>query len=323
MNEQVLKRLTPSRATGMMVGLAREGGALGTARPTGGERRDRVCLVVAVAALLAGCDGPPGKTGDQPKPITNGSGIEMVAIPAGSFDMGSADQDESDQQRHKVHLSAFVIDKYPVTQEAYEKLIGKNPSLWKGPRRPVEQIRWRDAAAFCNARSLAEGLQAAYDTNTWACDFDADGYRLPTEAEYEYALRAGSSSDFWFGNSPEDLKRYAWFKGNSPRGTYPVGEKPPNHWGLCDMVGNVWEWCNDWYQADYYQHSPERDPRGPATGQNRVVRGGCWNSKPNFCRAAYRYYEIPAYTDICFAKDLHGQIGFRCVKKQTAAPSHP
>jgi formylglycine-generating enzyme required for sulfatase activity len=233
--------------------------------------------------------------------------------------MGSPGQDEADQRLHKVSVSAFLIDKYPVTQEVYAKLMGKNPSLWKGPRNPVDQIRWPDAAAFCNARSQAQGLQPAYDTNTWACDFEADGYRLPTEAEYEYALRAGSkSSEYGFGNSPEDLKRHAWFKGNSPRGTHPVGEKPPNNWGLCDMVGNVWEWCNDWYQEDYYQHSPERDPRGPATGQNRVVRGGCWNSKPDFCRAAYRYYEMPAYSDICFAKDLHGQIGFRCVKKQPA-----
>jgi len=243
----------------------------------------------------------------------------MAAVPAGSFEMGSADQDQPDQKPHKVHVSAFFIDKYPVTQEVYEKLMGKNPSLWQGPRTPVDAIRWPDAAAFCNARSRAEGLQPAYDTNTWACGFDADGYRLPTEAEYEYALRAGSTgAGYWFGDSPQELKRHAWFTGNSPRGTHPVGEKPPNNWGLCDMVGNVWEWCNDWYQEDYYQHSPERDPRGPATGQNRVVRGGCWNSKPDYCRSAYRYYEMPAYTDTCFAKDLHGQIGFRCVKKQPA-----
>lgn len=275
-------------------------------------------LLFAFAALLGGCGAPPGKTGEQPQPTMTASGIEMVAVPAGTFEMGSADQDESDQKHHQVDVSAFFIDKYPVTQEAYEKLMGTNPSLWKGPRNPVDQIRWRDAAVCCNARSLAEGLQPAYDTNTWACHFDADGYRLPTEAEYEYALRAGSITEYWFGNSREDLKRYAWFKGNSPRGTHPVGEKPPNNWGLCDMVGNVWEWCNDWYQEDYYPHSPELNPRGPATGQNRVVRGGCWNSKPNCCRAAYRYYEMPAYTDICFAKDLHGQIGFRCVKKQPA-----
>ena len=215
----------------------------------------------------------------------------MVAVPAGSFEMGSANQDESDQKLHKVYIGAFYMDRYPVTQENYEKLMGRNPSLWKGALNPVDQIRWPDAGAFCNARSQAEGLQPAYDTNTWACDFNADGYRLPTEAEYEYALRAATSTEYWFGNSLEDLKRHAWFKGNSPRGTHPVGEKPPNNWGLSDMVGNVWEWCND-----------------------------CWNSKPDYCRSAYRYYEMPAYTDICFAKDLHGQIGFRCVKKQPAKP---
>jgi formylglycine-generating enzyme required for sulfatase activity len=268
--------------------------------------------------LLGGCGASPEKTGEQARPLATNSGIEMVAVPAGWFDMGSANQDEPDQKLHKVHVSAFFMDKYPVTQEAYEKLMGKNPSLWRGPRNPVDQIRWPDAVAFCNARSQAQGLQPAYNTNTWTCDFDADGYRLPTEAEYEYALRAGSTgADYWFGNSPEELKRHAWFKGNSPRGTHPVGEKPPNNWGLCDLAGNVWEWCNDWYQQDYYQHSPEQDPRGPATGQNRVVRGGCWNSKPDYCRVAYRYYEMPAYTDACFAKDLHGQIGFRCVKKRT------
>ncbi len=223
----------------------------------------RVCLLVlGCAALLSGCGASPEKTGGQPRPMTTASGIEIVAVPAGSFEMGSANQDEPDQRLHRVQVSAFSIDKYPVTQEVYEKLTGKNPSLWQGPRNPVEQIRWRDAAAFCNARSRAEGLQPAYNTNTWACDFDADGYRLPTEAEYEYALRAGlRRADDWFGDSAQELKRHAWFKGNSPRGTHPVGEKPPNNWGLCDMVGNVWEWCNDWYQQDYYQHSPAQDPR--------------------------------------------------------------
>ena len=144
-----------------------------------------VYLLLGFAALLGGCGAPPEKTGEQPRPTATTSGIEMVAVPAGWFEMGSANQDEPDQKLHKVYVSAFFMDKYPVTQEAYEKLMGKNPSLWQGPRNPVEQIRWRDAAAFCNARSRAEGLQPAYDTNTWACDFDADGYRLPTEAEYQ------------------------------------------------------------------------------------------------------------------------------------------
>ena len=276
---------------------------------------------IALFALLAGCAPPPGEEDRRPQPQTAAGGIEMVALPGGWFEMGAADEDEPDQTLHKVFVSPFLIDTYPVTQEDYEKLAGKNPSHWKGARNPVDQIRWRDAAAWCNARSQAEGLRPAYDPKTWACDFGADGYRLPTEAEYEYALRAGTRGAYFFGESPDDLKRFAWFKENSPRGSHPVGEKPANPWGLCDMIGNMWEWCNDYYQEDYYRRSPERDPRGPANGENRVVRGGCWNSKPDHCRSAYRNYEMPGYTDVCFAKDIHGQIGFRCVRKQPASSS--
>jgi formylglycine-generating enzyme required for sulfatase activity len=265
--------------------------------------------------MLCGC----GAAGDAPAPdgreVTTTAGIEMVAIPGGEFQMGSDDPDEPDQPLHKVRLSGFWIDKYPVTQEQYEKLMGKNPSHWQGAANPVDQIRWRDAAAFCNARSRAEGLRAAYDPKTWECDFAADGYRLPTEAEYEYALRAGTTTLYYFGDSPGDLGRYAWFKENSPRGSHPVGRQPPNAWGLHDMIGNVWEWCNDYYREEYYREGPEQDPRGPARGENRVVRGGCWNSKPEHCSSAYRFYEMPAYTDICFAEDIHGQIGFRCVRR--------
>ena len=207
MNQQAPERLTQRCRTKSYFCLTSLGELL---RPVRAGPRG-VYLLLSFAALLGGCGAPPDKTGEQPRPTATTSGIEMVAVPAGSFEMGSRDQDEPDQRLHKVYVSAFFIDKYPVTQEVYEKLMGKNPSLWKGPRNPVDQIRWRDAAAFCNARSRAQGLQPAYDTNTWACDFDADGYRLPTEAEYEYALRAGStSSDYWFGNSPEDLKRHAW-----------------------------------------------------------------------------------------------------------------
>lgn len=249
------------------------------------------------------------------KTVKTASGIEMVAVPGGSFEMGSKGKEETDQQLHRVQVSAFLMDKYPVTQEEYEKRMGKNPSLNKGPRHPVEQIRWRDAVLYCNARSQTEGLRPAYNTNTWECRFEANGYRLPTEAEYEYALRAGTRTIFHCGDSAEVLKQFAWFRANSSRGPHPVGEKPPNAWGLYDLVGNVWEWCNDYYQEDYYQHSPERDPRGPAKGQDRVVRGGCWNSKPDYCRAAYRSFETPVYTDICFAKDMNGQIGFRCVRQ--------
>ncbi len=275
------------------------------------------CLALALpAAALCGCDAPsmPGK--DASGALTTAGGIEMVALPGGWFEMGAGDTDEPDQQLHKVFVSPLAIDKYPVTQREYEKRMAANPSHWKGPQKPVEQIRWRDAAAYCNARSHAEGLQPAYDPKTWQCDFAADGYRLPTEAEYEYALRAGTTTAYFFGNSTGDLPRYAWFKANSTRGPHPVGEKPANPWGLCDMVGNVYEWCNDYYREDYYRQSPDHDPRGPARGADRVVRGGCWNSKPDDLRSAYRNYETPVYTDICFAKDIHGQVGFRCARRQ-------
>jgi formylglycine-generating enzyme required for sulfatase activity len=267
-------------------------------------------------AFLAGCGATSPTDPQAPSEGTSTDRVEMIVISGGWFEMGSSEEDEIDQRLHRVFVSPFWIDKFPVTQEQYESLTGANPSHWKSPHNPVDRIRWRDAAAYCNARSAADGLRPAYDSATWQCDFEADGYRLPTEAEYEYALRSGSKTAFFFGDSPAELKRYAWFKENSPRGSHPVGEKPPNAWGLCDMIGNVWEWCNDFYQEDYYQHSPERDPRGPASGENRVVRGGCWNSRPGDCRSAYRNNEMPAFTDICFAKDIHGQIGFRCVRRR-------
>ena len=157
MNKQAPERLTQRCRTKSYVCLPSVGELL---RPVRAGPRC-VYLLLSFAALVGGCGAPPDKTGEQPRPTATTSGIEMVAVPAGSFEMGSRDQDEPDQRLHKIYVSAFSIDKYPVTQEVYEKLMGKNPSLWKGPRNPVDQIRWRDAAAFCNARSRAQGLQKA------------------------------------------------------------------------------------------------------------------------------------------------------------------
>jgi formylglycine-generating enzyme required for sulfatase activity len=274
--------------------------------------------ITALVLLAVSC-----KQADQPPPapaappvITTPSGVTMVAIPAGSFEMGSAASREKDEAPHSAYVSAFYMDQYEVTQEHFEKVLGRNPSRWKEPKNPVEQIRWKDAAEYASARSRLEGLEPAYDPKTWRCNFESAGYRLPTEAEWEYACRAGTRTQYAFGDSPSALGEYAWFKENCTRSPRPVGGRKPNPWGLYDMYGNVWEWCNDFYKEDYYASSPERDPRGPPGGETRVLRGGCWNSRAAMCRSAYRNDEKPAYTDACFGRDVRGFVGFRCVRSQ-------
>jgi formylglycine-generating enzyme len=235
---------------------------------------------------------------------------EMVQITGGKFVMG--DKAEPDATPHEISVSSFLMDKYLVTQEEFQRAMGANPSRWKAPKNPVEQVRWSDAVKYCNKRSELEGLKPCYNLETWQCDFEANGYRLPTEAEWEYACRAGTASDYFFGGSPDKLKEFAWFDKNSGGRPRPVGQKKPNPWGLYDMVGNVWQWCNDFYKVDYYKESPKQDPRGPVSGQNKVVRGGAWRFAADNCRSGYRYNESPGYADVCFGYDIYG---FRCVKK--------
>jgi formylglycine-generating enzyme required for sulfatase activity len=207
------------------------------------------------------------------------------------------------------------MDRNLVTQEQFQKVMGTNPSRWKGDKNPVEQLRWSDAVKFCNKRSELEGLQPGYDPKTLKCDFDASGYRLPTEAEWEYACRAGTITAYFFGDTPAKLGDYAWFDKNSGGHPRLVGQKQPNPWGLHDIAGNVWEWCNDFYKVDYYQESPRENPRGPGEGQNKVLRGGAWRFSADNCRSGYRYNESPGYSDVCFGYDIYG---FRCVRKSAA-----
>jgi len=247
-----------------------------------------------------------------PKMIKTSSGIEMVRIPGGWFSMGSNRGDSDEAPVHKVWIAPFLMDRYEVTQEQYGKLVIGNPSRFKDERRPVEQIRWVEAILYCNARSLAEGLEPCYDEETRQCNFQANGYRLPSEAEWEYACRAGTNTDYAFGSGKRTLKRYALYKENANKKTHPVGQKKPSPWGLFDMYGNVAEWCNDKYDKNYYKRSPENDPRGPADGKKYVVRGGAWNSSAHSCRSAYRSGESPgSFADACFARP---DIGFRCVR---------
>ena len=202
----------------------------------------------------------------------------LVLIPPGEFLMGSPDSDAlaggSEKPQHRVQISEpFYLGMCEVTQEQYRRVTGENPSRYKGDaQRPVERVSWNDAVEFCRQLSDTEGRE----------------YRLPTEAEWEYACRAGSTTKWCFGDSTAGLEDYAWYSANSGGQTHPVGQKSPNAWGLHDMHGNVYEWCADWYGPGYYRNSPPYDPIGAASGSDRVRRGGCWAGDAGRCRSASR-----------------------------------
>ena len=286
-----------------------------------GEVRAAALMAAAAAMLLACLVNCGGRKKDNSPAtpirfIRTASGIEMALIPASDFLMGNDRGEEDEKPAHPVRVSSFYMDKFAVTQKSFEGLMGTNPSKFKGPDRPVERVSWLAAVKYCNMRSLKEGLHPCYDPETLACNFEADGYRLPTEAEWEYACRAGSTTDYSFGNDPALLREYGWFKDNSGEATNPVGEKRPNAWGLHDMHGNVSEWCNDFYAEDAYRRSGGDDPRGPATGEKRVLRGGNWRSDASQCRSSARSAETPGFADVCFGYEAYG---FRCARKAPPA----
>jgi len=228
----------------------------------------------------------------SPKTIPNSIGMKLVLIPKGTFQMGSPIEEAGadDDEEHQVTISKdYYLGVTEVTQGQYEKVMGTNPSYFQkrvirksdSSMYPVEQVSWEDAVEFCKRLSDLPEEKAASRV-----------YRLPTEAEWEYACRAGSKSSYSFGESSKSLGDYAWFGGNSNTQTHPVGEKKANAWGLYDMHGNVWEWCSDWYGE--YPKGAVSDPVGPREGSYRVLRGGGWYNEAAYCRSAFRIRGFPS-----------------------------
>jgi formylglycine-generating enzyme required for sulfatase activity len=263
-----------------------------------------VPIVILMVVLQSGCNDLPDVPGNQPKVLTNSIDMKLVLIPKGKFMMGSPPDEEGsgdDERRHEVTISRdYHLGMHEVTQAQYTKIMGKNPSHFQGDavaerhpetnrvvkdvdsaNHPVEQVSWEDAVEFCQRLSALPEEKKAGRV-----------YRLPSEAEWEYACRAGTKTAYSFGSDEKSLVNFGWCGPNSTGMTHAVGLKKANAWGLYDMHGNVWEWCADWYGE--YPKGPATDPRGPEAGSDRVNRGGGWCFGAVYCRSARRYRLVPS-----------------------------
>jgi formylglycine-generating enzyme len=278
------------------------------------------------------CNNPAG-----PKENPTPPGMRHIA--GGNFQMGSITGRGDEQPVHSVTVSPFYIDTIDVTQADYLALMGTNPSAFTAGNdtmRPVENVTWFDAVLYCNARSKRDHLDTAYsylsatssqetgctDLEGLAIDFSNNGYHLPTEAQWEYACRAGSTTAYFWGDdsTPATRMQHSWYSANSNNVTHPVATKLPNEWGLYDMSGNVWQWCNDVY--DTYADSAQIDPTGPPTGtitmygNYHVIRGGSWMGYygswyvGDLLRSASRFGSNPASW---FSSRMNA-VGFRCAR---------
>ncbi|MDD3301092.1 MAG: bifunctional serine/threonine-protein kinase/formylglycine-generating enzyme family protein, partial [Bacteroidales bacterium] len=264
----------------------------------------------------------------QPRRKITNSG--MILIPGGTFTMGDTrgEGGSNELPTHSVTLNSFYMGTYEVTQAEYSQYMQPGSSWTSnyghGDDYPAYYVSWYAIIKYCNLRSLAEGLTPCYtisgstnpanwgsvptsNNSTWnaaICNWNANGYRLPTEAEWEYAARGATNTPDYLYSGSDDINAVAWYDGNnSPYGSKPVGTKSPNGLGLYDMSGNLWEWCWDWYSSSYYSSSSQNNPTGPASGSGRVGRGGFWDYSADICRVASRDYSDPYISDY--------DIGFR------------
>ncbi len=221
--------------------------------------------------------------------------INMVYIPGGTFEMGCGswtnDCEDDEKPVHTVTVSSLYMSSTEVTQDQWQAVMGTNPSIFKGDDLPVESVSWDDVQEFLTKLNQKT----------------SQNYRLPTEAEWEYAARSGGKKEKYAGTN-SNLDEYAWYIKNSGNKTHPVGQKKPNGLGLYDMSGNVWEWCSDWYDKDYYKNSLGINPKGTYSGSLRVLRGGSWDNYDISCRLSFRKRNLPNirsnYRGFRFAQDL-------------------
>ncbi len=257
--------------------------------------------------------------------LPSGLAFDLIRVEGDTFRMGSPegtpDSDSDEHPDHDVRVSSFFIGQYPVTQTLWETIMGNNPSNFLGANRPVEKVSWYDAVAFCNRLSRDLELSPCYYaderfTKTYALEgplpnsgpvyFNpkAGGFRLPTEAEWEFAARGGKYSEGYKYGGSDRLKQVGWYGENSGDETHEVGLLYPNELGLYDMSGNVREWCEDWYDSNYYKECESKglevDPKGPNKGASRVRRGGSWSGSAQYCRVASRYSYDPGYRRIYY-----------------------
>ncbi len=253
--------------------------------------------------------------------VVEAGGFEMVLVEPGSFQMGSASGRSAEQPVHTVSITEpFYVSKYEVTFDQYDEFhkdarSGSPPpddGGWGRGNRPVTRVTWYDAVKYCNWLSERERLTPCYSGGgiTTECDFMANGYRLPTEAEWEYAARGGCKSQGFTYAGSDNVDDVGWYLDNSGGQIQPVGQKKPNELGLCDMSGDVWDFCWDWYEIDYYKSSPSSDPTGGAIPspyeRKRARRGGAWDEAADSLRIAFRSHDWPDFVDNC--------NGFRIVR---------